>query len=335
MKNKDKNYKVHVIVNSSVLTLFVENEGVFTINNKHLNKAKIFKFLNLDINRSKKKIAPIVINQSQLNNLINLIDAKRSIESDGFTIEDDNSIKYKNKIIDDVLADKVRNLIMKGKSVTYLSKFIDKLYDSPDNIQKQLFRFLENGNFVITEEGNFIAYKYVNKNYTDCYTNTMDNSPGSVVKMNRKDCDSNPYNTCSRGLHACSYGYVKSSISHNKAIVLVEIDPGDVVSIPIDYNNSKLRCCKYRVLKDITDKFSNNMDGNDTHDILSTVDEKHELDSDSEQLLSIFKNDKRLSKRINSMISKGKSTIDIVESCFKARPKNVKAIEIYKKYNKI
>ena len=30
--------------------------------------------------------------------------------------------------------------------------------------------------------------------------------------------------------------------------MIVKIDPADVVSIPVDYNNSKGRCCKYEVI---------------------------------------------------------------------------------------
>ena len=33
--------------------------------------------------------------------------------------------------------------------------------------------------------------------------------------------------------------------------MLLKINPADVVSIPIDYNNSKGRCCRYEVIKEL------------------------------------------------------------------------------------
>ena len=30
--------------------------------------------------------------------------------------------------------------------------------------------------------------------------------------------------------------------------MLVKVDPADVVSIPVDYNNTKMRCCRYEVI---------------------------------------------------------------------------------------
>jgi len=71
--------------------------------------------------------------------------------------------------------------------------------------------------------------------------------------MPRNLVDSDDRNTCSTGLHACSYEYLNYYIhDENDRIVLVEINPRDVVSIPIDYNNTKLRCCRYKVVMEVT-----------------------------------------------------------------------------------
>ena len=33
--------------------------------------------------------------------------------------------------------------------------------------------------------------------------------------------------------------------------MLIKVNPRDVVSIPVDYNNSKGRCCKYEVVGEV------------------------------------------------------------------------------------
>jgi len=98
-----------------------------------------------------------------------------------------------------------------------------------------------------------LAYKVVRSNFMDKHSGRFDNSPGKTVEMPRAKVDDNDNNTCSSGLHACSKDYVKffSNGSSDK-LVVVKIAPEDVVSIPTDYNNTKLRCCKYLVVSEIT-----------------------------------------------------------------------------------
>jgi acyl carrier protein len=50
---------------------------------------------------------------------------------------------------------------------------------------------------------------------------------------------------CSHGLHAGSLAYARGWAER---VILVEIDPADVVSVPGDENCQKLRCCKYTVV---------------------------------------------------------------------------------------
>jgi len=113
----------------------------------------------------------------------------------------------------------------------------------------ELYGFLEKNNLPITSDGHFLAYKKVKQDYTDCYTGTMDNSVGKVVEMERNRVDDDQNNTCSTGLHFCSRDY----LNHfgGERIVIVKINPRDVVSIPTDYNNAKGRACRYEVIDEI------------------------------------------------------------------------------------
>lgn len=128
-----------------------------------------------------------------------------------------------------------------------LVRFIDNLMENPSNRSvTQLYGFLECNSLPITDDGHFIAYKRVNDDYTDCYTGKIDNSIGQVPEMDRNMVDDDPNRTCSHGLHVCSREYLNSYTGSR--IMIVKVNPRDVVSIPRDYNFSKMRCCKYEVI---------------------------------------------------------------------------------------
>jgi hypothetical protein len=65
--------------------------------------------------------------------------------------------------------------------------------------------------------------------------------------MARNSVNDNPEETCSHGLHVCSEGYTK----FGDRLMLVAVNPADVVSVPIDYNASKMRTCRYTVFQEI------------------------------------------------------------------------------------
>ena len=81
-------------------------------------------------------------------------------------------------------------------------------------------------------------------------TGKWDNSPGAVCEINRELVDDNPTNTCSTGLHVACFGYAKD---FGEKLVEVKVNPADVVCVPIDYNNTKMRVCRFEVLAECTD----------------------------------------------------------------------------------
>jgi len=128
----------------------------------------------------------------------------------------------------------------------------DKLYKNPDvNAIEDLFRFLDHNTLPITQEGNFLAYKVVRGDYKDIFSGTFDNSVGTEPSMPREMCEKDRSVTCSRGLHFCSKEYLPHYGNMNSRIMVVEVSPTDVVSIPTDYNNAKGRACKYKIIGEI------------------------------------------------------------------------------------
>jgi hypothetical protein len=126
----------------------------------------------------------------------------------------------------------------------------------------ELYTFLEHKNLPITANGTIQAYKAVRDNFTDCHTGSYDNSVGNVLQMPRNKVDDNKEVGCSYGFHAGTLEYAKGFMPQNGHILVVEIDPADVVSIPTDCNYQKLRTCKYKVVQE----YQLPLDENKIHD---------------------------------------------------------------------
>ena len=113
---------------------------------------------------------------------------------------------------------------------------------------EELYTFLEHKNMPLTPEGNFLAYKGVNADFTDNYTGKFNNSVGQILEMRRNGVCDDANIGCSNGFHAGSYEYAKGYASHGGNLMVVEIDPADVVSVPLDCECQKLRTSKYKVV---------------------------------------------------------------------------------------
>lgn len=151
-----------------------------------------------------------------------------------------------------VIVQRIISASREGIGYDHLVNFVRKLRNNPSHTAvNELFLFLESSDtpLPITSEGNFLAYKKVRADYKDIHSGTMDNSVGNIVEMPRNKVDDNRNSTCSSGLHFCSFGYLKHfRDTANSRVVILEIDPADVVSIPSDYNNHKGRACRYKVI---------------------------------------------------------------------------------------
>lgn len=155
--------------------------------------------------------------------------------------------------------------------VNSLSNLWKNLRNNPSpRSRSELLDFLEKNEMPITEDGCFIAYKYVTKDLKDVRTGTFDNSPGAEPRMNREDVDDNPAVTCSHGLHVAAFQYASE---HGHTVVAVKVNPVDVVSIPYDYNGQKMRGCGYKVLEVITGEIMDSIYVEKKPEVLEIVEE--------------------------------------------------------------
>ena len=161
-----------------------------------------------------------------------------------------SSIFYEDREVTGLISSRIFEVIRLGLDVQPMVKFLENLMQNPSKrAVDELFGFMEACSLPITPDGYFLAYKRVKDNYKDCHSGTMDNSVGQIVQMPRNLVDEDKARTCSAGLHACSYSYLKHY--PGERVVVVKINPADAVSVPKDYSNSKLRCCKYEVVGEL------------------------------------------------------------------------------------
>lgn len=148
-----------------------------------------------------------------------------------------------------VLATRMIAMLQDGFSVEPMVLFMHNLMKNPSKRSvDELYGFLEKNSLPITPDGHFLAYKKVRRDFKDIHSGTMDNSPGTIVEMERNAVDDNKDQTCSTGLHFCGLSYLNHFGDNDSRVVIVKIDPADVVSIPSDYNGAKGRACRYEVI---------------------------------------------------------------------------------------
>ena len=182
--------------------------------------------------------------KSAVNRAARLMEASKNL----FTVED-GKVLVDNQIVPGALGETLMNFLDQDLPFEPLVKFTRKLRKNPSQASiDQLFSFLEVNKHPITENGNFIAYKKVRPNMMDIHSGTFDNSVGRTLTMDRDQVNPDPTETCSTGLHVANWDYACNRFgSAGDTMIEVEVDPADVVAVPIDYNQGKMRTCKYFV----------------------------------------------------------------------------------------
>lgn len=208
------------------------------------------------------------IRKDDLTSIPNIVDVVTSFKDAGLDLID-GIVYIDGQALPSELSDRI--VAFKDNNLPYepLLKFWEKLKQNPSfNSRQMLYKFLEHNGHPLTVEGNFIAYRGVTDDFKDCHTKTFDNSPGSTCEIDRNAVDDNPNNTCSYGLHVACHGYANG---FGPRLVKVEVDPVDVVCVPTDYNGTKMRVCKFKVLSECE-----NMDTSHLHE----YDEEEYSDDD-------------------------------------------------------
>lgn len=196
-------------------------------------------------------LAKQALTEGRYDELEELFDMSQAVVnySDGNIRVENNSVFYGEEEIHNHVVDRLLNFMQNELPFEPLVKFLDKLMENPSRrAVEELYRFLEHKNMPLTPDGNFLAYKGVKEDFTDCYSGQFDNSVGQVLSMPRRSVCDDAAIGCSYGFHAGSYDYAKGYAHGGGNLMIVEINPTDVVSVPHDCNCQKLRTAKYKVV---------------------------------------------------------------------------------------
>jgi hypothetical protein len=218
--------------------------------------------LTLVLNNQSYQVLPDHINYKMIlealptataEELLDIVDVEKAVAnfSDGLVEIKNGQVTYEGEVVHGSISKRILEFMSKGLPFEPLVTFLNNLMENPSmQSQKELYDFLEHEHLPITEDGHFLAYKAVRSDYKDKYRGVFDNSVGQVVSMQRAKVDDNRSRGCSDGLHAGALNYVASygSVESGDRIVIVKINPKDVVSVPSDCNCEKLRTCRYEVV---------------------------------------------------------------------------------------
>ncbi len=188
----------------------------------------------------------------------------------------DGVVSYAGNPVNNTVVNKILDFYKNGFPYEPLCRFLDKLMLNPSKWStEQLYNYLERYKLPITDEGNFLGYKAVTSDFKDKYSRTVDNNVGANPKMPRNQCVDDHNIGCAQSFHLGNIDYVSSFGGGDDNVILVEVNPKDVVSCPIDCEYQKLRVCEYKVIslvgkvsdmKPFESEYVGNKDGDKTDD---------------------------------------------------------------------
>lgn len=226
-----------IISDSGVVTVFVKGRP-YTFAPENPNYEKIKKALE----------------EKNVDEIVRLGSLPKAVESymGGNIKVEAGVVKYKGREIHTSLTRRILKLMQDNWPFESMLKFLDNLMQNPSkHAVDELYNFLVHRNLPITENGCFLAYKAVRPDYMDWHSNTVRNMVGDVPPpFERNQVDDDWRVDCSSGYHVGAIEYVTgfhSSPSDGSHIMIVEVNPKDVVSVPTN-ECSKCRTCAYTVV---------------------------------------------------------------------------------------
>lgn len=240
-------------------------------------------FDNTDINIEQVKEA---INNNDTKLIRQLSDKKSLINeyTSGHVIFHNGKILYKNKETDHIIATTILEHIKDGLPFKHLMLFLENLFQNPSyHSIRELYRFLEHHKLPITDDGCFLGYKRVNDNGYDLYSGKILYTLGQKIEIERNTVDDDWRNDCSNGIHVGCLQYVRNFNTGTGQILIVKVNPKDVVSVPPN-ETTKLRTCALVPLSYMTEELKVGVYDNQSGTPISSQSTSEFLDKEDEDL---------------------------------------------------
>lgn len=187
--------------------------------------------------------------------LVVLFDVPKTISqaTSGLVTFNGDTVLCNGELVHNVVADRIIQFSREGLPFEPLMRFLENQMRNPSyKSREECYQFLENKNLPITEDGCFLAYKAVRDDWKDQWSGKISNHVGAKPSMDRAMVDDNQNHHCSKGLHVGAMDYVTSYGGFESRVVIVKVNPEDVVSVPTDSSFMKMRVCRYEVVAEYT-----------------------------------------------------------------------------------
>lgn len=200
------------------------------------------------------------------DSLMTFLSPEKAVRQYLFEYEDikveNGAVYFGGSAVHSLCVDRILQFCDSGFSPMPLLKFLSKLQKNPSRRSvEELYRFLERNNLTVTTNGNFLAYKALTSEFysitagnaqllkgKDDGKGRIFNGVGEEIQVYRNYVDDDANRGCSVGLHAGTLEYAQTFGGNSATLVIVEIDPADVVSVPHDCECQKLRTARYKVV---------------------------------------------------------------------------------------
>ena len=168
--------------------------------------------------------------------------------SDGEFAVVNGQVTYQGDVLPSVFSERILKMVRNGENPDGLMMGWERLEENPSwRSREQLFDFLKrHPGIPFTDDGYLLFYKGVKKNFRDCHTGKFDNSPGKHLKMKRNRVSDDPTKPCHFGFHVGSRKFAASF--GDEQTVICKVNPRDVVCVPNDQSQQKVRICEYWVI---------------------------------------------------------------------------------------
>lgn len=217
------------------------------------------------------------LKEDRVQDFLDCFDIKKfinkSFEGTSVSIKD-GEVYYGNTHIQSSLSKRISDIVAEGEDPKKFILFLENLMQNPSsNSVEESYEFLAHENLPITDDGCFLGYKTVSSDWYSKASGKLTllkgsansngriyNGVGEVIECPRREVDDVAERTCSHGLHVGSLKYAGPGGWYNSSddiVVIVKVNPKDIVSVPADHNGQKLRVCKYEVVdvyKGVLDK---------------------------------------------------------------------------------
>ena len=237
------------IINNTSIVLFLNGKPVKVDKNAPVY-ASIIKAFRL----------PEADQEAAILSALDKQNVNKNIQDQGFIVSGDEVV-FEGEKLPAPLAQKIVSMIRENLPVELFKNFWRNLKLNPSaSSVTELYDFLAYKELPITEDGCFLAYKGVEPDFWSKNGNTLTvvsqgkvnstgrifNGVGEKIEVRRNSVDDNRNNHCSFGVHVGSLDYAKG---WGPVVLVVKVNPKDVVSVPNDCQCQKLRCCAYEVVQ--------------------------------------------------------------------------------------